>query len=199
MDIAITVLAGGRSSRFGRDKRFFNLSGKSLIRIAIEKAESLNLKTYLSVDKNFPISFNKSISKDCNLIVDDYPYKGPLAAMVSTLRKIEEEKAIFIPVDMPYIPVEFLTFIRERAQDYEVIYSIISEKTYSLPSLVSKAVLEEIENLVESDALSLKRSFKSVSKRCKTYVIDDKTILRFGDPRSIFHNINCAEDLRYFP
>jgi len=198
MNVAIAVLAGGRSSRFGQDKRFFNLSGKSLIRTAIEKAESLNLKTYLSVDKKFPLSF-KSLLTDRNLIVDDYQYKGPLAAMVSTLRKIEEEKAIFIPVDMPYIPVEFLTFIRERAQDYEVIYSIISEKIYSLPSLVSKAMLEEIENLVESDTPSLKRSFKSISKRCKTYIIDDKTISRFGDPRSIFHNINYAEDLKYFP
>jgi molybdopterin-guanine dinucleotide biosynthesis protein A len=90
VSIAITILAGGRSSRFGQDKRFFNLSGKSLIQIGIKKAESLNLKIYLSVDKNFPPSA-EFCSTGCNLIVDDYPYEGPLAAIVSTLRKKDLE------------------------------------------------------------------------------------------------------------
>lgn len=112
MSIVITVLAGGRSLRFGQDKRFFNLFGKSFINIAIEKTKSLNLKTSLSVDKNFLSSAEShlkySIINAYNLIADDYCYKCPLAGIISTLKKIVEKKSIFIPVDMPFIPVEFL-------------------------------------------------------------------------------------------
>jgi molybdopterin-guanine dinucleotide biosynthesis protein A len=194
MSIAITILAGGRSSRFGEDKRFFKLHGKSLIHIAIEKAESLNLKTYISVDKGSLPAAGSHLA-GYNLIVDEYDYKGPLAAIVSSLGKIGEEKAIFIPVDMPLVSVEFLSFIKE--QDCELVYSVISEKVYPLPSLVSKSALNELEDLVRSDDLALNKALKRISYNHNTCLIDEKAILKFGEPESIFYNINYREDLEY--
>ncbi len=201
MGIAITILAGGRSLRFGQDKRFFNLYGKSLINIAIEKAKSLNLRTYLSVDNDFLTSAKSypaySIVDLYDLIVDDCPCNGPLGGIASTLKKIEEEKSLFIPVDMPFLPVEFLLFMKEKAQYYEIMYSTIFGNAYPLPSLVPKIALKKIGNLLESHELALNRVFKIISQSYKTYFIDEETISEFGDPNFIFHNINYMEDLEY--
>ena len=55
-DIAAFVLAGGRSSRMGKDKAFLELGGRTLLSRALELAESLTETVALVGDasKFFP-------------------------------------------------------------------------------------------------------------------------------------------------
>jgi molybdopterin-guanine dinucleotide biosynthesis protein A len=92
--IAGIVLAGGRSSRMGRDKAFLEFKGKPLV------AHMLDVLRGAGVDDVFVAG--RVEGYPC--IADDVPFSGPAEAIKSVLKKIPGYRGyLFVPVDMPFL------------------------------------------------------------------------------------------------
>lgn len=101
-DIAMIVLAGGRSSRMGRNKADLLYKGRSFLEIQAEKASPLGISNVVISGYTGPQKLNYPIVPD--LDAD----KGPLGGIVSCLQAVDSEWGLVLSVDAPLVPVEEL-------------------------------------------------------------------------------------------
>ena len=186
------VLAGGKSKRFGTDKRFFKFGNKTLIEIACEKIKNFE-ERYLSVDGNFDIGRLPEVARGFNVVRDKLENKGPLIGIYSTLIEVKSEGCIFIPVDMPFIPEELLNYMVDLA-GYDVIYLKSSERIYPLPGYYSKKLVALIERNIKLNKLSIMDLIFS-GEGIKTLEISYQDLKKFGEPEKFLLNVNKVDDV----
>ena len=95
------VLAGGKSSRMGRDKALLELAGQPLIRLAVEKLKVVCCDVHI-------LSGRPELGAFASLVVDLHPGCGPMGGVEAALLHASRAWCLFVPVDMPFLPVEFL-------------------------------------------------------------------------------------------
>ena len=98
---SLLVLAGGKSSRMGRDKAKLLLGEKSFLECILEKAEMLGIrKKYLSG--------HGWEGKDVRTVPDRYRERGPLGGMHACFSVMDTPYALVLPVDVPQISISVL-------------------------------------------------------------------------------------------
>ena len=105
------VLAGGRSKRFGADKRAASLSGRTLFDRAIDNAcqQASVVIVSASILNNAPAPIPHGLP----LVFDETPDQGPLAGVSAGLNWFHEHQcdiprvAIFC-ADTPFLPADFV-------------------------------------------------------------------------------------------
>jgi len=105
------VLAGGESSRMGRDKAMLELDGVPLIVRAARLVDSIATGTTIV---GAPERFNGLAWK---VIADDTPGSGPLGGIATALRASEAAWNLVIACDLPYLTKSWLEFLVGRALD----------------------------------------------------------------------------------
>lgn len=192
--VAGLILAGGKSKRFGSDKRFYKLKGKTLFEIACEKISEVCDKNYVISDKDFTVN---TINLDGFVILRDLEEgKGPIMGIYSALLRIHEEGCLAIPVDMPNLTVSFLKYIKELSNSFDLVVPY-SYEPLPLPGFYSKKHLPFLKSALNNEDLSLKSLIIHTEHNRKLKIIklyfDD--IKRFGDPERILININKKDDV----
>jgi molybdenum cofactor guanylyltransferase len=102
------VLAGGRSTRMGRDKALLQLAGRSLLELALDKLRTLPLAAAPRIAG--------ARSEHAGVVADLHPGCGPLSGIEAALAASTQPLNVFLPVDMPLLPPEFLLWMLRRAQ-----------------------------------------------------------------------------------
>src|SRR5579863_8922357 len=110
MQRAAFVLAGGRSSRMGRDKALLPMEGHSLIEHVAEQARSVTNDIALVGERTRYANFGYRV------IEDIFPGHGPLAGLHAALASSHSEWHLVLACDMPQIRREFLLQLIERAE-----------------------------------------------------------------------------------
>ena len=95
------VLAGGLSSRMGRDKAALPFDGTTLLAFQVEKLRALGIKDIM-------ISGSEQQILGTRPIPDVYPRRGPLSGIHACLAAAKESAVLFLGVDTPLIPLEAL-------------------------------------------------------------------------------------------
>ena len=96
------VLAGGHSSRMGRDKAFLDLAGKPLILHAVVKLRRV------CIDVNV-LGSNPALDAYAPLVRDVHPDCGPMGGMEAALLHSRRDWNLFLPVDVPFLPTAYLS------------------------------------------------------------------------------------------
>ncbi|MCU1323750.1 MAG: putative molybdopterin-guanine dinucleotide biosynthesis protein [Acidobacteriaceae bacterium] len=102
------VLAGGRSSRMGRDKALLILDGRTLVERAIAKLSAVCISVAIA-------GGGEELTRYARVLPDTNPGCGPLGGIVTALEGSQTEWCLFLPVDVPLLPLEFLRALTERA------------------------------------------------------------------------------------
>ena len=101
---SLLVLAGGKSSRMGRDKAELLLGEKSFLECILEKAEMLGIrKKYLSG--------HGWEGKGVRTVPDRYRERGPLGGMHACFSVMDTPYALVLPVDVPQISMSVLQIL----------------------------------------------------------------------------------------
>jgi molybdopterin-guanine dinucleotide biosynthesis protein A len=112
MSHAAVLLAGGKSSRMGRDKSALPVNGEPLWQrqLAVLRATE-PAEIFISGMSDGPYT-------DCGveILTDEIPDCGPLAGVATVLRRCESERLLVLAVDMPAMTAEFLRTVLEESQ-----------------------------------------------------------------------------------
>lgn len=111
------VLAGGRSTRMGRDKALLDLDGHPLIDHALAKLRALGFSPRIAGSRPDLASF-------AEFVPDNYPQQGPLGGIEAALAASGAEQNLFLPIDLPRLPLEFLRWMMERAQHTNALATV---------------------------------------------------------------------------
>ena len=94
---AVVILAGGRSSRMGRDKRALPLGGRTLAEALAERYRPLGEAVYLSVGTP-----GEPVPPGVLPLPDLRPGQGPLAGLEAALASTGAERVFLTAVDLPF-------------------------------------------------------------------------------------------------
>lgn len=97
--VTAIVLAGGRSSRFGRDKLAESLDGRTLLEHAIGAVRSVSAEVVVVVAPG-P---GPSVPGGVRIVHDDRAFEGPLAGVATGLAATEADIALIVAGDMPSV------------------------------------------------------------------------------------------------
>ena len=184
-----TVLAGGKSQRFGQDKSQVKLDGTLLIDYILNEISD-EFKEILIVSNN-QIKFKHSdnISKIGDLKKD----QGPLGGVLSAMKWIKEKKKDYkwistFPVDTPFFKKEILqNFLSEINLEESKLFFIKSNNTrHNIFGIWSIDLMEKLEE----DLNNGERKVEVWANKVGVKVINMKFINK--DP---FFNINTKDDL----
>jgi len=95
------VLAGGESSRMGRDKALLELSGRPMVEIAVEKLRAFCSEVSIAGNRD-------DLTQFAPVVREARMGCGPAAGIEAGLKASHRAWVMFIPVDVPLVPMEFL-------------------------------------------------------------------------------------------
>jgi molybdopterin-guanine dinucleotide biosynthesis protein A len=105
------VLAGGRSTRMGQDKSLLRLAGRPLIERALDKLRALPLAATPRI-----AGAHADLSRYAKVVPDLNPGCGPLSGIEAALAVTTQPLNLFLAVDLPLLPAQFLNWMLWRAE-----------------------------------------------------------------------------------
>jgi molybdenum cofactor guanylyltransferase len=106
------LLAGGKSSRMGRDKALLELGGESLVERAIRKLGEVCVEVAIA-------GGTEDLARFGRVILDKSTGCGPLGGIVSALGESSFQWNLFLPVDAPFVPVSALEELISQTRGFD--------------------------------------------------------------------------------
>jgi molybdenum cofactor guanylyltransferase len=179
------VLAGGRSSRFGRDKALLLLDGEPLL------ARAARLLGEVAADLLvMGPPTRAAIVPSARVIPDDRPGDGPLPALAAALRAMRGDRLVAVATDMPLLNVALLAWLLDRSDRFDVVVPRVGGRTQQLHAVYGRACLAPIEAQLARDDLKIDRFFPLV----RTLVVEEDEIAALDPGLHSFRNINTPAD-----
>ena len=140
------VLAGGKSSRLGQDKALLTLAGKTMLEHAVEKLRQVCMDVRV-------LGSNPAYAAFAPVVEDLHPGCGPLGGMEAGLTESAFEWNLFMPVDMPFLPMPFLNgWVRATVERGETGLRVSMFTVDGLPqptlAMIHSAVLPYVKEAV---------------------------------------------------
>jgi molybdopterin-guanine dinucleotide biosynthesis protein A len=184
------VLAGGKGLRLGGEKALLEINGENLLQRVISNLGFLNSDIILVTAENQKLP-QLAYNQRLKIVSDIYPRKGPLAGIYSGLRNSDSEKNFVIACDMPFLDREFISYLIEVSNGFDITIPRFGNIVEPLHSVYSKNCMESLQELLVSNSLKVDNLLKMVNVR---YVETQE--VNFFDPEHFsFININTKTDL----
>jgi molybdopterin-guanine dinucleotide biosynthesis protein A len=131
-ELAILILAGGKSRKFGREKWSFEVNNKPLLLYQVETLSEFDEDIFLSVNSDKQIYNLKEkidFPKEVNFVKDDREFFSypeiftPLLGIYSGFKKLNQlsfKKGFILSGDAPLIKSEIIKFIIEKSEGYDL-------------------------------------------------------------------------------
>jgi molybdopterin-guanine dinucleotide biosynthesis protein A len=189
--VAGYVLAGGGSTRFGRDKALVEMDGvPMLLRMRALLGE-------ISNDVNVITAPGKYAALGITGIADRWDGQGPLAGIITALLATNEERGetqwnVIIGCDMPFLSRDWLTHLvtRALASRAEVVAAQSAQGLEPLCACWRTTAAEELQKAFDEGI----RKITQAMKRLHMEVLDEAEWKRFDATGRLFWNMNTASD-----
>jgi molybdenum cofactor guanylyltransferase len=189
------VLAGGASTRFGRDKALVELGGQPML------VNMLNVLAASGVRQTLVIGEKARYGKfGSRCIKDKWPGEGPLGGIITALLRSLVDKYgyhwnVIVSCDMPFVTREWLAYMITRAAKKSRAEVIVPESNTGLEPLCACWHTTGVKKLQIAFAAGV-RKVTDAMKRLQMEVIDEAEWKRFDTAGRLFWNMNTLADYR---
>lgn len=186
MTVSGILLAGGRGTRLGEDKRAVRILGTSLLDRAAALLESV-ADDVVIVSRDGGGGLGRA-----RIIRDEIPDLGPVAGLLTGLRAIRHGHALVLPVDMPLLAPQFLAHLVLVSTGWDITVPQWI-RLEPLVGVYSAACLRPLEQYIRVRRASVADFVRSADLTVR--YVPEEEIRRFGDPARLFLNVNDRVDL----
>jgi len=152
MEISAVILAGGKSSRMGKDKALLPFKNSpSLTKYQHDKLSEIFSKVYISAKEN-------KFCFKANLILDKTNNYSPLYALHTIASEIKEDAFFLIAVDMPLISNELilkLINLYKKNSSYDAYVFKTSSGLEPTAAIYTKKILPELKEQINKKDFKL--------------------------------------------
>ena len=179
------ILAGGRSSRLGRDKALLELGGEPLLARAVRLLRAV-------VDEVIVVgpAERAAVVPGVRIVPDERPGVGPLGGIASALRATEAPYLLVVATDMPLLNVDLLRYLLSLAPGHDIVLPRVEGRTQQLHAVYSRACLPLIDAQLARDDFKIDRFFAQARVR----LVEEDEARRFDPDLLSFRNINTEAD-----
>ena len=179
------ILAGGGSTRLGRDKALLELEGRTLVARTLDALARLT--DDLIVVTNLAPRLLPSLAR---VVADRYVGAGVLAGVHAGLLAARGELAIVVACDMPFLNLDLLRHLISLAQEADVVVPRWTDVEPLHAVYRPAACLGPVERALARG----ERRIVSFYHEVRVRHVERAEIARFGPQGLSFFNVNTAED-----
>jgi molybdopterin-guanine dinucleotide biosynthesis protein A len=179
------VMAGGRSTRMGTDKALLAVGGETLLLRALATLDAV------TSDVRIVGSAKKFGGK--RLVVEDiFPGCGPLGGIHAALSASPSELNLMLAVDLPFVHVEFLNFLIDRAKASGAMVTVPRSggRFQPLCAVYGRSFAKLAGEALRGGQNKIDPLFAGVS----TVVIEQAELEAQGFSPEVFRNLNTPSD-----
>lgn len=186
-DVAGVILAGGESSRMGRNKALLEVNGERMIETAYRRMAELFDEVLLVT--NTPESYDFI---PCRKIADIHPGMGPLGGIHAALSSTIAERAFVIACDMPGLNPKLIRELCSIEGGGDVVIPETPGGLEPLHAVYSKSCLPKMEQMLFAG----ERRILSFFDLAQVRLVPRGRIAALDPEYASFRNINTQEDYR---
>ncbi|MFA4842801.1 MAG: molybdenum cofactor guanylyltransferase [Candidatus Omnitrophota bacterium] len=180
------ILAGGKSSRMGRDKAFIDIGGIPLIKRQIVELKKIFNKIIIVTNTPEKYKF-----RGLKVIRDILPGLGPLGGIYSGLMGSGAFYNFVVACDIPILSIRLIKYMLSQRYGFDAVVPKLSKGYETLFAVYSKNCLRSIYQALKSNNLRVRQIFEEISLK----EITEQQIAKFGNPKILFMNINTKAAL----
>lgn len=180
------ILAGGESSRMGRDKALLELEGAPLIlRVARLLETVVGAPTVVGYREEFR-------ALGLRTIADDAPGAGPLGGIATALRTAHAPWSLIVACDLPYLTQAWLEFLAKRALESraDVVMPMNERGAEPLCAVYSKRA----EGVIREALAHGTRKITDALDGARVETIEPREWKAFDSEGFLFKNMNSPPD-----
>lgn len=185
-NVAVFVLAGGKSSRMGEDKAFVRLGGRTLLEQALETARGVADDVRIVGE---PLKF----AQFAPVVEDVFPASGPLGGIHAALRASRAELNLMLAVDMPFVSPKLLEFLIKRAESMSAAVTVprVNGGWQPLCAVYRPEFADAAEKALRAGHYRIDALFDSVPVQA----VSEEELKAAGFSSEMFRNLNTREEL----
>ena len=188
-DLAVAVLAGGESSRFGADKALVSLVPGTPPLISLIVGKALTLSDQVAIIGHHRYS---ALGLGVPIVPDNEPGSGPLGGIATALQRIDRSRVLVLACDMPCLSLPLLRWMIERTVDAEVrIPRTDDGRWHPMHALYHRSSLPAIERSLRSG----RRAVRSILPLLTVDAIGEPELRQIDPDLSSLFSLNQPEDL----
>ena len=184
----ILPVKGEKSRRLNRVKALTGFRGKTLLELALRRAENIFGKIYLVT--TVPGIFKHYEDERVEILEDNFKC-GPVGGIYAGLKESDTCYNFVLAVDNIFVSGDMILYMMSRRKNYDVLVPKSADGPQPLVGIYSKNIIKTLERRMGNKDYSLRGIFDEVDAA----YMEEAEISRFGAPERLFFNINTAADL----
>jgi len=199
-DITGIILAGGKSSRMGRNKSFLKVGDKTIIERVRDLLRGIFQDVILITNDPEEYKF-----LGLPMYEDVYRHKGPLAGIHSGLMHSSTEINFIISCDIPFMTKEMIKYLVDYKTDKIITIAKADGFIQQLAGKYSKACLTNAEKILKEQLEAERRDDLQTKRRCNVLKMIDHIGAEIIDAeklpfyhKDLYFNMNKTEDYKLF-
>lgn len=153
--VSLIVLAGGKSSRMGRDKAVLELNGRTFLDTMISSASGLASEIVVAGRR-----YERSGIISCE---DIYPGLGPASGIHSGLHHSSNACNIILGTDMPLVRTEFLKAMLDAIGEEDALVCHDGLRIHPLAGIFHKSLESHFRDCILNGKLKMTEILKSLN------------------------------------
>jgi molybdopterin-guanine dinucleotide biosynthesis protein A len=185
MNFTCAILAGGKSTRMGKDKATFKFGNQTLIE------QVYNVAHHVYKDIIIISSLHKALAGiEAPVLEDIIPVQSPLVGIASALVHAKTPYVFVLACDMPYVTKEAMVYMMDEVRGEDVVIPKTRMGHEPLHAIYNKSCLSYVLRCIEQDRMKIVELLPYLNTR---EVMENPIF--FAQGYSVFTNINGGEDL----
>ena len=170
------ILAGGKSSRMGRDKALLDWHGRPLVAHMVQVLETATDEV-------------RVVGRDP--LPDRVPGRGPLSGIATALEVSSTDANLILAVDLPFLTKDFLLYFRSQIEtSSRRLLACKIGSHFPLCLGIRRRLLPEIERRLSDGDLSVHRFIEGSDAE----ILSESQLHVAGFETAMFRNLNTPED-----
>jgi molybdenum cofactor guanylyltransferase len=159
MRVSAVLLAGGRSSRMGRDKALLDFDGEPLWK------RQLHTLRRLRPEEIFISGWSRKEWEDYEVIADEVLDAGPLAGVAASLHRCSTSHLIVLAIDLPRMTANYLSSLLALAAEGEGVVPVSTRGFEPLAALYPQRCRQIAQDCLEDGDYSMQCFLRKVCAR----------------------------------
>jgi len=186
--VGLTVgfaVAGGRSLRMGRDKALLPWAQATLLDHTLDRLRAVCEEVRILSGAG-PRYADRGVPVDVDAVADG----GPLAGVSAGIEQAGGRLALFLAVDLPFVPAGLLRRLAELAPGFDAVVPVTADGAHPLCAAYGPACLAPIRRRLEAGERKMTCFWPDVRVR----EVGPAELAALGDPGTMLRNVNTPEE-----
>ncbi len=185
------LVAGGKSRRMGRDKRYLELGGQPLLHRALSVLQRLFPEVLIAVAEPLPQLTGQGV----RVVLDLIPDCATLGGLYTGLSSASHPRVFAVGCDMPFLNQEVIRRLAGLGAQADVVMPQLATGLQPMHAVYSKACLPHLERMVKAQRLKVQELVDSAGLTVE--LVPEKDFLDMDPQLLSFFNITTPADLEF--